>query len=115
VRTDTDGSYSITGLPAGAYTVLPELRGQGVPAQGPIFVSVDGQNSVTVDLAYYSQSQPPPPTDTPQPPVTLAEPPAALPASGAPGQQPLLLIGLGVLLFAAGGFWMKGLRAARRD
>ena len=45
--------------------------------------------------------------------ITTAEP--VLPASGTSGQQPLPLIGVGFLLFAAGGIWMKGLRAARRD
>ncbi|MBI1876948.1 MAG: carboxypeptidase regulatory-like domain-containing protein [Chloroflexi bacterium] len=109
VRTDTDGSYSITGLPAGAYTVSPQLHDQGVPAQGPIFVNVDGQNSVTVDLAYYSQAQPSP-TDTPQAAIVVPLPtpapaatPPALPTAGAPiSSQPLVIAGLGLLLIGGG-------------
>jgi hypothetical protein len=106
VRTDTEGNYSITGLPAGAYVVSPELRGQGTPAQGPAFVNLDGQNSVTIDLAYYSQS-PPLPTDTPQP-VALAAPPPALPsAGGSISSRPLVIAGLGLLLIGVGGALLK--------
>jgi hypothetical protein len=103
VRTDTDGSYSITGLTAGGYTVSPELGGQGEAAQSAVYVNVDGQNSVTVDLDYYSQAQPLP-TDTPQPAVSAADPPPELPNSGGvTAHRPLVIAGFGMLLVAAGG------------
>lgn len=105
VRTDTDGSYSITGLSAGEYVVSPELEGQAVSAQGPVFVNLDGMNTVTVDLGYYTQPYAPLPTDTPQPPgvaVAVATP-AALPSSGAPiASRPFWLAGLGILLIGLG-------------
>jgi hypothetical protein len=128
VWSDAAGSYSITGLPAGEYSVVLQLQGQGIPAQGPVFVTVDGQHSVTVNLTYYSQLQPLP-TDTPQPlPVIPAAvttpgtlplaatpgtlPPAAtpdtLPPAGAPiAHRPLVMIGFGFLLTLVGGafFW----------
>jgi hypothetical protein len=111
VRTDTDGSYSITGLHAGQYTVYPALEThQGTAAQGPVFVNLDGRNNAIVDLAYYSSGAAP--TDTPQAaaviaPVTTPSPakaPPLLPESGGPAQvQPLVLIWAGLLLLAAGG------------
>jgi hypothetical protein len=106
VRTDTDGSYSVTGLPAGTYTVSPALGGQGMAAQGPVVVYVDGRSTATIDLGYYSQ---PPATYTPQPVAAIpaaispAKPPPALPdAGGDLTGRPPLLIGLGLALFAAG-------------
>lgn len=105
VRTDTDGSYSITGLNAGDYTVSIDLHGQGEPAQGPVHVAVDGVNNVVVDLDYYSQAAP---TDTPQPSATApavsaASTPAALPDSGAPlAHRPPGLIVLGLSLLVIG-------------
>jgi hypothetical protein len=101
VITDGAGRYSITGLAAGEYTVAVQLPGEWWPAQGPISVHLDGQNSVTVDLAYYSQS---PPTATPLPTATPA-PPTTLPVTGAPpGKWFLIVAGLslavgGSLLF----------------
>ncbi len=112
VRTDTDGSYSITGLPAGQYRVSPKLNGQGVPAQGPIYASVDGVNRLEVDLSYYSQP-PAAPTYPVQPAAVqpVAVPPA-LPPSGADLiYRPWLLSGLGLLLIVAGGLGQK--KAAR--
>lgn len=111
VRTDTDGSYSITGLSSGEYTVSPVLMGQGVPAQEAVYVSLDGINDVTVDLAYYSD-RPPLPTDTPQAvaavpvsPEMMATPPPALPDSGAPASPaPLLMLALGGIFLFLGGF-----------
>ncbi|RME71630.1 MAG: carboxypeptidase regulatory-like domain-containing protein [Chloroflexi bacterium] len=103
--TDTDGSYTITGLNAGAYTVSLDLNSQGELAYGPVNITLDGQNPVVVNLAYYSQ---PLPTDTPQPTPTLpavspATTSAGLPASGqALGYRPLLLIGVGSLLVVMG-------------
>jgi hypothetical protein len=105
VRTDTDGSYSVTGLNAGDYTIALELHGQGEPAQGPVHVSLDGSHNAVIDLDYYSQAAP---TDTPQPSATApavsaASTPAALPDSGAPlAHRPPGLIILGLLLLALG-------------
>jgi hypothetical protein len=108
VRTDGDGSYSITGLQAGEYIVQPQLQGQGTTAEEAVLVSVDGQNSVTVDLAYYSDSKPIP-TDTPSASVaSLAEPPPSLPDSGgAIAHRPLTIIGLGLLLAFVGGILFR--------
>jgi hypothetical protein len=105
VRTDTDGSYSITGLPAGQYEVAPVLDGQGTLVQGPIYANVDGVNSITVDLNYASQSPPPRVEVIPAPPViTDQTAPPALPSSGADiHHRPLMLIGLGVVLLLLGG------------
>jgi hypothetical protein len=105
VRTDTDGSYSITGLNAGAYVVSVELHGQGEPVQGPVHVVLDGNHHATVDLDFYSQ---PAPTDTPQPTlpaptVSPAATPADLPDSGAPiGFHPPTIFGLGLLFVITG-------------
>lgn len=105
VRTDTNGSYSITGLNAGDYSVSLALNGQGVPAQGAVHVGLDGSHNAVINLDYYSQAAP---TDTPQPTatvkvVTAASTPADLPDSGAPGkQQPSSFIWGGLLLLAAG-------------
>jgi|GEM_PF-6655931 len=106
VRTDTDGSYSITGLSSGDYTVVLELNGQGTPAQGPVHVGIDGSNHAVVNLDYYSQAAPP--TDTPQPTVTVqavtaASTPAEIPDAGAPLQQRSAgFIVFGLLLLTAG-------------
>lgn len=75
VTTDSEGHYSITGLGAGDYTVSLVLPGEWIPAQDPVTVHLDGQTTVVVDLAYYSQ----PPTATPTPP-----PPVELPQTGGP-------------------------------
>jgi hypothetical protein len=108
VRTDSQGRYSITGLPAAEYSVSMQLDGQATPARGPVFVLVDGWSSTTVDLAYYSQGQPLP-AETPQPEV--AAPPPDLPQSGAPaGRRPLAVAGLGLVLSLAGGMLRFGLR-----
>lgn len=136
VWTDAAGSYSITGLPAGEYSVVLQLQGQGIPAQGPVFVTVDGQHSVTVNLTYYSQLQPLP-TDTPQPlpviPASVTTPdtlppattpdtlpptttPDTLPPAGASiAHRPLVMIGFGFLLALVGGaFFWKSLADERR-
>ncbi len=109
VRTDTNGSYSITGLNPGIYAVSPELYGQGTPAQGPVSVVLDGVHSQTVDLGFYTQS-PPLPTDTPIPttqPTSTVSPkttPIALPPAGAPiSHRPLVIVGIGLFLVATGG------------
>ena len=104
VHTDGQGRYAVAGLPAGQYSLSLKLGDQEVSAQGPVFVNVDGQNSVTVDLAYYGQPQPLP-TDTPLPAVTPAATPLPrLPVSGTPfGYGPLVVLGLGLLLILVGG------------
>ncbi|MCB0153280.1 MAG: carboxypeptidase regulatory-like domain-containing protein [Anaerolineae bacterium] len=110
VRTDTDGSYSITGLNAGDYTVSVDLHGQGEPAQGPLYVSLDGVHNAVIDLNYYSQAVP---TDTPQPTATVqvvsvASTPAALPDSGASlAHRPPGLMVLGLLLLITGIFLLR--------
>ena len=82
VTTDSDGHYSITGLGAGEYTVSLVLPGEWLSAQDPVPVHLDGQNSVTVDLAYYSQ--PPPAAPTPPPASPTLPPPVKLPQTGGP-------------------------------
>ncbi len=124
VSTDKDGRYSVSNLPAGQYTVELALSGQGQASQGPVFVSLDGQNRVTVDMTYSSRPQQLP-TDTPQaaavsaPPPASAQPPlgtvAALPrempSSGAPaGPEPLIIAGLGLVLVLVGGALRLGSR-----
>lgn len=112
VRTDTAGGYSITGLQAGNYTVTPELHGQGISAQTPVSVYVDGINSITVDLGYYSGT---PPTPTPQPSATFtptprpaatispqASPTAMPPSGGVIEDRSVVVIGLGLLLVGWG-------------
>lgn len=115
VRTDTDGSYSITGLSAGMYTAALELHGQGTPAQDPMVIYVDGRDPATADLGFYSQT---PPTSTPSPtatatptatPTTVIEPvnpaaqPVKLPPSGGDIRcRPWLISGLGLLLVVGG-------------
>lgn len=105
VRTDSDGSYSITGLPAGQYELAPVLDGQGMLIQGPMYANVDGVNSVTVDLNYASRSSPPRIEVTPPPPVmTDQTAPPVLPSSGADiRHRPLALFGLGLVLLLVGG------------
>lgn len=110
VSTDKDGRYSVSDLPAGQYTVALALSGQGQATQGPVFVSLDGQNRVTIDLTYSSRPQLLP-TDTPQavamaapPPAAAAAPPREMPGSGAPaGPEPLIIAGLGLVLVLVGG------------
>lgn len=107
VRTDTDGSYSITGLHAGEYVVSPRLAGEARSLQGPIYVNVDGIHNVQVDLSYVSEAFPPPVIQAT--PATLtqlsaATAPPGLPASGADlSGVPKLIIGLGLLLTLIGG------------
>lgn len=115
VRTDSDGSFSITGLSAGEYYVLPELGGQGTLTQGPRYVSLDGRNNVTVDLTYRSRSEPLP-TDTPQPvAVSVATPPENLPNSGAVvAVRPVIIGSLGLLLIIMGGLLHFGDAKTRR-
>jgi len=117
VSTDKDGRYSVSNLPAGQYTVALALSGQGQASQGPVFVSLDGQNRVTIDMTYSSRPQQLP-TDTPQaaamaapPPATVAAPPRAMPSSGAPaGPEPLIIAGLGLVLVLVGGALRLGSR-----
>ena len=91
--TDDQGRYQATGLAAAEYAVSVGLDGQGRAAQGPVFVVVDGQNSLTLDLAYYSQVELPP-----------AVPPPHLPPNGAaPGPVPLVSAALGLALTLLGG------------
>ena len=82
VRTDSQGRYSLTGLQPGAYTASLQLPGGATPAQDPLTVSLAEQETITLDLNYYSQN-PPPPTSTPVP----AAPPASASNQGAPGDE----------------------------
>ena len=115
VSTDRDGRYSVSNLPAGQYTVALALAGGEQASQGPVFVSLDGQNRVTVDMTYSSRPQQLP-TDTPQavamaapPPATVAAPPREMPGSGAPaGPEPLIIAGLGLVLALLGGLLRLG-------
>ncbi len=101
VRTDTQGNYTLSGLPAGAYTILPKLEGESGQAHEPVLVRLDEQQQLEVKLAYYSQPQPIP-TDTPQP-LALTSPPETLPDSGAlPDDRPWFFIGAGLLLIVVG-------------
>lgn len=54
VKTDSRGRYSLSGLSAGKFIVSLVLKGEAVPAQDPVEVTVDGKTNVTVNLAYYS-------------------------------------------------------------
>ena len=103
VRTDPQGNYTLSGLPAGAYTIRPKLEGQSGQAHEPILVRLEGQQQVEVKLAYYSQPRPIP-TDTPQPQaLALTMPSETLPDSGAALEyQPWLWIGAGLLLIVIG-------------
>jgi hypothetical protein len=116
-RTDENGQFALSGLEAGTYVVSPRLEGQGTPAQGPLFINLDGQSQAIVNLAYYSQAQPLP-TDTPQaalsnvplPTPPPAATPLALPTAGAPGvphHQPLIVVGLGLVLMAIGSLLLR--------
>jgi hypothetical protein len=118
VRTDTDGSYSVTGLRAGQYVVA--LQADNVARRpAPVPVSVDGQSSYVVDVAYFS-NVPVAPTNTP-PAVAAApveatpaaiETPATLPTAGAPlTHRSLALIGAGLLFVGLGGMTLRGRRA----
>jgi hypothetical protein len=124
VSTDKDGRFSVSNLPAGQYTVALVLSGQGQASQGPVFVSLDGQNRVTIDMTYSSRPQQLP-TDTPQaaamgappktsaqpPPGTVAAEPREMPNSGAPaGPVPLIIAGLGLVLVLVGGALRLGSR-----
>jgi LPXTG-motif cell wall-anchored protein len=102
VTTDSAGRYSITGLVSGEYTVVLQLPGEWWAAQEPLAVHLDGQNSVTVDLAYYSQS---PPTATPLPTPTPL-PPILLPETGA-SSGGWFLITVGLLLVVGGSLLFK--------
>lgn len=69
VKTDSLGHYSLSGLSAGKFVVSLVLKGEAVPAQDPVEVTVDGKTNVTVNLAYYSvppqtQATPLPAADT---------------------------------------------------
>jgi hypothetical protein len=77
VRTDTDGRYSLTGLNAGAYQVVLLLPGQATAAQSVQTVQLAEEETVTVDLTYYSQNPPTPTPTEPPPPTPLPSEPEA--------------------------------------
>ena len=79
VRTDSEGRYSLTGLQAGTYIAALQLPDQASPAQSIETVSLADEQTVTLDLTYYSGSPPTPisPTATPEP---EPEPEPTLPA-----------------------------------
>jgi hypothetical protein len=94
VRTDGAGRFSLTGLPAGEYTIRLDLPGGATPAQPQWVVWLDGRTAATLDLGYYSQ----PLAATPTPFMVL-------PQTGAAGSQidlwliaGLVLGGMGLLI-----------------
>jgi len=93
MHTDANGGFKFIGLEAAEYTLTMNLEGQGRAAQGPVFVVVDGQKSVSVDLAYYSRTEPPP----------VVAPPDLPPAGAAPSSAPLVSAALGLALILSGG------------
>jgi hypothetical protein len=100
VRSDSQGHYSVTGLPAAEYTVSLQLHEQETPAQGPIFVVLDGASTTTVDLAYHSQGLA---ATLVTQPVSATNPPPDLPQSGAPiSRGPLIAITAGLLILSIG-------------
>lgn len=58
ITTDWDGHYSLTGQPHGEYYILLSLPNNWQPAQDPMTIILNGQNQITVDLAYYSELPP---------------------------------------------------------
>ena len=85
VRTDGRGHYSLTGL--GAWTMPVRLLlspDEGLPAQDPILVTLDGIHTVVVNLAFYSR--PPTPTPSPTPSSPTPPPPSFLPETGGSGK-----------------------------
>ena len=104
VKTDDKGQYSVSGLAAGQYAVSLDLGGQGTPAQGDVYVLVDGQNSTSVNLGFYSGSMPVEATPVVTP-AAQPETPPELPESGAASPHltlTLLLGGVGLLLLVTG-------------
>ena len=114
VKTDDKGHFSVSGLTAGQYSVVVAPGAMGTPAQGAVYVLVDGRNSVSVNLGYYSGNTPvvatvvatPASTEetvaTPQP---QSEEPAVLPESGSASHHTALTLVLGttgVILLLAG-------------
>lgn len=95
VRTDDAGNYSLTGQPPGSYLVSLLLPQGFSPAQDPQTVTLAGEETVIVDLRYYSQ---------PAPDAT----PAALPESGGliGLVWPAVLMAIGLVLALLGG-WGK--------
>jgi hypothetical protein len=68
VNTDSDGQFSLTGLDAGTYTVVLRLPDQATATQSSTEVYLAEQQTVTLDLSYYSQPSPSPtPADVPEP------------------------------------------------
>jgi hypothetical protein len=90
VRTDSDGRYSLTGLGAGNYTAVLQLPGGATTApQSSAVVYVAEKQTITLDLAYYSQTPPtstptnvPVPTPPPPPPVEAVIEDEAAPTAG---------------------------------
>jgi hypothetical protein len=111
VQSDSQGRYSVTGLAAAEYTVSLQLHDQGTPAQGPVFVILDGTSATTVDLAYHSQV-PAAPSDAQLAPET--SPPPDLPQSGAPiSRPPLIAITAGLLILSIGWALRQGLSGSK--
>jgi len=101
VTTDSSGRFSLTGLPAGSYTVRLELPAGASPARPQWAVQLDGRSAVIVALEYYSG---PVPATTP----TATAPATVLPQTGAAGHSALWLVaglvmvicGLGISIFS---------------
>lgn len=97
VRTDAAGNYSLTGQPPGSYLVSLLLPEGFSPAQDPQTVTLAGEETIIVDLRYYSQPAP-------------DAAPATLPESGGliGLLWPAVLMVIGLGLAVLGGWGRRG-------
>jgi len=96
VTTDSSGRFSLTGLPAGSYTIRLELPAGETPARPQWTVQLDGRSAVTMALEYYSK---PAPAATP----AATAPVTVLPQTGAASHSaPWLVAGLGMVICGLG-------------
>lgn len=113
VKTDDKGHFSVSGLAAGQYSVVVAPGAMGTPAQGAVYVLVDGRNSVSVNLGYYSGNTPVVAAVVATPASIVAEAtqetesekPAVLPESGSASHHTALTLVLGttgLILLLAG-------------
>lgn len=106
IRTDTAGSFSLTGIHDGVYQVDLSLPAEWVSAQGSQEIIINNRNKAYVELKYYSKMPENLSNDLRQSVGTTNEgdaaltetPPAALPQTGAAaGKYPISSV-----LFVAG-------------